>query len=346
VRHIVRRCGAVLAMSTDALAAVNALHAEAQALCDKGQWQRSAEIESQAVDAARALGYPDCLIVAHLQVFLFEQFMWYAFDVGNIAPEQGPALNEMAPLLFDAAVTLLERLQAGTLLPGACRPLEDAFYSRTCSSLPPRLGFTATYIGYETLHHAASNALSLLSRLRGPHFTETFDRLAPLYTQLAVQAAGLSMQPRSNNGEYTLFEGMFTSSLRKIVQKGCFATRNAAMHQELLDAWTALQRSGQLELRDTFGYIDLMDARQETAKQEAVARHSTATLRCCAMQACGAREVRRSQYKRCAACATVVYCSRAHQLEDWPSHKKACRAARAAAASTDGGGSAAPNRGE
>jgi hypothetical protein len=42
--------------------------------------------------------------------------------------------------------------------------------------------------------------------------------------------------------------------------------------------------------------------------------------------------VHASQFKRCAACSTVVYCGKACQTADWPAHKAACKAARKAAA--------------
>jgi hypothetical protein len=44
-----------------------------------------------------------------------------------------------------------------------------------------------------------------------------------------------------------------------------------------------------------------------------------------------------AQFKLCAACTTVVYCCKAHQAEDWPSHKAACKAARKAAAAEPAG---------
>jgi hypothetical protein len=53
-------------------------------------------------------------------------------------------------------------------------------------------------------------------------------------------------------------------------------------------------------------------------------------LRLCALAACGAREAHPSHFKSCAACRTAAYCCKAHQTEDWPSHKAVCKAARKA----------------
>jgi hypothetical protein len=43
---------------------------------------------------------------------------------------------------------------------------------------------------------------------------------------------------------------------------------------------------------------------------------TSARLRNCSLVACGAREVHPSQFKLCAACKTVVYCSKEHQAAD------------------------------
>ena len=53
-------------------------------------------------------------------------------------------------------------------------------------------------------------------------------------------------------------------------------------------------------------------------------------LRACALASCAAREAHEAQFKKCAACLTVSYCCREHQLTDWPAHKAACKAARKA----------------
>ena len=51
-------------------------------------------------------------------------------------------------------------------------------------------------------------------------------------------------------------------------------------------------------------------------------------LRACALASCAAREAHEAQFKKCAACLTVCYCCREHQVADWPAHKVACKAAR------------------
>jgi hypothetical protein len=58
-------------------------------------------------------------------------------------------------------------------------------------------------------------------------------------------------------------------------------------------------------------------------------------LHFCALSTCGAQEVHASQFKRCSACSGVVYCCKEHQVQAWPAHKAACRAARKAAEAAD-----------
>ena len=55
-----------------------------------------------------------------------------------------------------------------------------------------------------------------------------------------------------------------------------------------------------------------------------------ALVRFCALAGCGAKEAHPAHFKSCSACCTVVYCCQEHNVEDWPAHKAACKAARKA----------------
>ena len=55
----------------------------------------------------------------------------------------------------------------------------------------------------------------------------------------------------------------------------------------------------------------------------------------CALGGCGAA----AGLKACTGCSAVLYCCREHQLEHWPSHKAACKAAKKKKAG--GGGASA-----
>ncbi|KAI6103809.1 hypothetical protein EDD16DRAFT_296917 [Pisolithus croceorrhizus] len=47
-------------------------------------------------------------------------------------------------------------------------------------------------------------------------------------------------------------------------------------------------------------------------------------IKACSNGACGAIETKVAQFKRCAACKKVVYCSQPCQRNDWPKHKPQC----------------------
>jgi len=118
----------------------------------------------------------------------------------------------------------------------------------------------------------------------------------------------------------------------------------APLVQLLTAAWERLQRSGVLQAR---GLLTERRRREMSAvREKAVAGIRTAMaapgLRSCALASCGAKEAHPQHFKSCAACRTVVYCCREHQLEDWPAHKAACKAARKAAAAASDGGGAGP----
>ena len=105
--------------------------------------------------------------------------------------------------------------------------------------------------------------------------------------------------------------------------------------QQVCSAWRRVLRSGLLRERDMderFKAVDRLNAGIDTAVAEAL---EAGRLRACALASCAARESHEQQYRQCAACRTVVYCCREHQLADWPAHKATCKAARKAQPSAD-----------
>jgi hypothetical protein len=103
------------------------------------------------------------------------------------------------------------------------------------------------------------------------------------------------------------------------------------MHAHLLAAWRRLQSSGVLQRRGILQATSVVLADQARANATAAATAATRGLHFCALHACGAQEVHASHFKRCSACLSVVYCCKEHQVQGWPAHKAACRAARKAA---------------
>jgi hypothetical protein len=100
--------------------------------CDmmrKAHYARAERKLAQALAAAQALGQPDCLVVAFLQIELHEAAMQAHF-AAQYKDLHGPPPNTVVDFaLFGAAcATLQRRLDAGTLLPGTCRPYEEAWH--------------------------------------------------------------------------------------------------------------------------------------------------------------------------------------------------------------------------
>ena len=107
--------------------------------------------------------------------------------------------------------------------------------------------------------------------------------------------------------------------------------------EELFALWQRFARSGVLQDRGIDAGAARVFSVASATNAAREARLAAATLRCCSLRSCGARELHPGHYKQCGACKTVAYCCREHQLEDWPAHKAACKAARKAAAEEAGG---------
>jgi hypothetical protein len=117
-------------------------------------------------------------------------------------------------------------------------------------------------------------------------------------------------------------------------QRFC-ATSGSESHARILAAWRRLQSSGVLQRRGILQGISTVTAYNTRATATAAATAAVRGLHFCALPTCGAQEVHASQFKRCSACSGVVYCCKEHQVQDWPAHKAACRAARKAAEAAD-----------
>jgi hypothetical protein len=107
---------------------VVALTNKAATLESKGHWARAAEIYADAVTAAQAFHLPDCVIVAHLQAAHANAQFGHAKLAGvPQARRTELARSAFLELLPPAMASLQRRMAAGTLLPGACRPYEEAW---------------------------------------------------------------------------------------------------------------------------------------------------------------------------------------------------------------------------
>ena len=158
------------------------------------------------------------------------------------------------------------------------------------------------------------------------------------FAEHIVQAAELMQQPRRHGNVGMGVEARFADGLRRTVALAGENGLDARLVQLLAGAWQRLQRSGVLEARHTEEGIARIKPAGETLDAAMLKSMAAPGLRNCAMPGCGAREAHPAPFKSCAACRAVVYCCREHQVAGWPSHKKACKTARKAAAADDGAG--------
>ena len=242
--------------------------------------------------------------------------------------------------LINSAVAALERRRAaGTLLEGKCAAPEEAWLAsqvqRFNAAWPADMAASwAALVGYEEFMHAATcaaEALTLANLLAAECSPAQFQSLA----QFVVDAADLMQQPRRHGRTGMQYEMEFTCALHGAVADASVNGLDTRLLQRLVGAWKRLQRSGVLEARHIEESFRLK--LPEMRAQLATVQKSLAApgLRRCALPGCGASEAHPTHFKSCAACRTVVYCRREHQVAGWPSHKKACKAARKAAAAED-----------
>jgi len=346
------------AMSSEIIARVQAFCCKAAELEDRGHLQRAADYFSRAAaEAERALG-PDNFATVDMQCSQANTLHLYAVTAANnnaaVDPLAVAAHRTEAIALLSAAVAALERRRvAGTLLEGKCTAVEEAWYVAKLSERDDRMSATeaawrGSLVGYEIFFDVSENVLAFLSHAQmyaGECSASQFEAFA----QLVVHAIEL-MQLRRCQSTIPLYaEVDFTKTLSVIATDLGARGLDARLVQMLTDAWQRLQRSGVMEMRilDGFRILDKTRRDRQITADSIRDKHDAALyaamtapgLRTCALPGCGAKEAHPKHFKRCSACQAVVYCSKEHQLEAWPAHKAACKAARKAkaAASTDGG---------
>ena len=332
-------------MSSDTLAHVRALHTKAKELASKGHLLHAAENFGRAAEAARALG-EDNLVFVHLQLQRGNMLGSYAMA----APDQRVCAPQRAGCIavFSSAVEVLERRRlAGTLLAGKCTAVEEEYAIWRSTTLQHEAVYAtnasvAALAGYAGFLLAATNLCNLL--LNAVHY-----RAECSYTQFqsfahhVAHAAELMQQPRYHNSVGIVVEAEFTGAFREAMEhlRPSADGLDARLVQLLEGAWQRLQRSGVLQLRNYETGIGYIAARADAFHAAVQKSLTTPGLLSCALAGCGAKEAHPAHFKSCAACRTVVYCCREHQVEGWPAHKKACKAARKAKTEDQAGPSGA-----
>jgi hypothetical protein len=250
--------------------------------------------------------------------------------------------------------TLQRRLASGTLLAGACRPIEEAWMLAKSEHHLRMSGVTAAliasmapaeapFVGYFAYMYAATSALRMLRSLPcwcGLALPDDADHVRRLYAFATSALQLLTTHPRPvgvMHASINASEMMFVDSLRlkQQVQTVGHAVYRlfAAEEQQLAAAWQRVLQSGVLERRRLDESTSAWSNREMelglTAAKAALAREPR---RACGLPTCGRQEAHPAQFKLCAACKGAVYCSKEHQAAHWGDHKAACKAARKAAA--------------
>ena len=340
--RFVCRCSqaARVPMSSDIFARVHAFVKKADELADKGHVLRAAENYGRGAEAARALSGADNLVTVYLQLQQGAMMNAYA----AVAPEAETAPHVLAPyraefiaLLSGVVAALERRREAGTLLESKCSAAEEAW--RAGYVQRENAGFTAAeaasvaaLCGYEQFLRAGAVVLGVF------HHCGFFAAECPKDQFYVQHASNLIMQPRGHAHIAMGSELSFADALRNAAAE---AGENGLNPRgvELLDGiWQELHRSGVLQERRAEACTGMGGTKLD-AIAAAIAKSVDAEgLRSCALPGCGAKEAHPTHFKSCAACRAVVYCCREHQVEGWPGHKKACKAALKAAAAADEAG--------
>ena len=316
----------------------------ANKLRDKGHYARGAEkFATASAAAAQELAAEDCLIVTRLRAAQANCLAAHSRVRTLPAAESGEAIQTARVLLTPCISTLTRRKEAGTLLPGSCRPAEVAWFrAYHCRGLlsvnwpadNAHAGALAEVVGTDTYCLAAGISIDMLL-LSNKDELSYVAFLASALDLLASQPREPVdiMRVRALNQELTL-----ATNVNKVIHDEWFMARFDHVTAALLtDAWLRVERSGVLDWRlagNASGPVDptkSLKARLAAVDAEAAVRG----LHTCALADCTAREVHVSQFKKCGACMKIAYCCREHQVEDWPAHKAACKAARKAAAPKD-----------
>jgi hypothetical protein len=341
------------AMAAVDVSRVVAITNKAATLKSKAHWARAAEVYAEAVAAAQALHQPDCLIVADMQALQADALLGHANTAGVPRARRVELIRSaLLELLPPAMASLERRLAAGTLLAGACRPYEVAWragklaHAEALAAKMPDAAACApstaaeilawsAYVGYDANSVTANVALRLCAYAADVVTARALNLLEATAVACSVFVANAFNMIQLRTGDASMLEaGLVRNAQIFIEERQCFRT-TCEWHERILAAWRRLQSSGVLQRR---GILQIMSVNMASnAHQTATAAANAAArgLHFCALHTCGAQEVHASHFKRCSACLSVVYCCKEHQVQDWPAHKAACRAARKAAEQAD-----------
>jgi hypothetical protein len=328
------------------LSSVIALAHKGHELTLKGHDARAAEkFRLAAEEAEKTLPFPDCLVTCSLRHEQLDSLLYHATSSVVTPADADDALQEACLRLLPPVMAVLERRRAvGTLLPGSCRPVEVSYqvaikchllerHGRTQASAAWQAAELAPYVGIGTYIGVASCMAFMLSN------SQLLERALVLSDEqkhagyLFLASAVDLMAHRRDHKSWLNGEPDLVRHLRLVIP--LVSEMNNPEAKQLCSAWQRMLQSGVLRARGIDEGID--SSLQLNARVSAALNADLAAgrLQQCALAGCASKEVHVSQFKKCGACRTVAYCCKEHQVEDWPSHKAACKAARKTTAAAE-----------
>ena len=326
--------------TTSELRNIVALTCRAETLRGGALYARAADKVGEAATAMDALDCePDNLVAVLLRAKRLSDLLAAAYDTGFEPAGRRAAVRQDALLELPRAITALRRREAArTLLRGRCRALEEAFHCamelehfKSCGLPLPKqhkVDVVASLVGYYAFMVVAEAAccyfLNVVYReqLDEAETALTCDLMVFVASALDYIHSGVMVRRES-----FCAEGDVARMVRKALEEDRVLPLDTDAGRKLCSAWRRLKRSGELTGPRLTGWKELEDA----VKTPHPLHISAATLYC-EMPECGAPEMRAGAFKKCGACKKALYCCKEHQVDDWPRHKAACKAARAAAA--------------
>jgi hypothetical protein len=332
-------------MAASDIAVVVSLLQKAAELDSKCRYERCLEKGRAALAAAEALGAEDCAIVAHTKMEVARSTIQR--ETARKGRFSQAFVQEVLDLLAANAAALRRRRDAGTLMEGKCRPIEEQWFMEYMGDEWPENGVLslsgqAALVGYDNFLGTSCCCMYLIcAAVDHGSFERGGEAERALFSfacDLIDDAVALMVQPRVEKYGTATELGMLTR-WPIVLDSLARSPEHHVWHVRVAVALARLRQSGVVEKRGLEGTVAAeMDAslREDIALLRSLTQERFAAasgqLKSCAMAGCGAREAHVSHFGKCSACKAAVYCCRDHQQADWPAHKAACKAARKAAA--------------
>lgn len=289
---------------------------------------RDADCCSLAAEAGMPLFGGDSLITAWLRAGQARSLYNQAGDeqkLGSAGEADAVSLDRRswAVLVVDTLPQLQRRMDAGTVLPGTLRPMEEAYYVYEQQAIKrfteqPLLDaamqqeWSSTF-GFDVTLHAAVTALVLLPR--HPWRADQL-QLAQAFVLAAVRliprTARLGIQVGSERNLVDVIERDMTPTLY-----------DADFCASVLSLWRSRAVADVLvargSLRSSTAAVAADHAEFEARRKADVAKRG---FRRCALPTCSKRETTVLQFRVCVHCHRVRYCSEGHATAHWPVHRR------------------------